>query len=78
MGIMENEMEPIGIGPPPPVIVTIMHSKHYIRVLFYSYYTTFSGGGPPYGDQFVKSKEKCLSGTCRPGILIWHCLIANP
>ena len=30
---------------PHPVIVTIMDNKDYIRVLFYSYYTTNTGWG---------------------------------
>ena len=30
---------------PHPVIVTISHSKDYIRVLLYSYYTTITGWG---------------------------------
>ena len=32
-------------GPPHPAIVTIRDDKDYIRVQFYSYYTTITGWG---------------------------------
>ena len=51
---------------PHPVIVTRRHDKDYIRVLFYSYYTTITGWGvllmyTHYG--FLLFKFQCTGST---------------
>ena len=43
---------------PHPVIVTIRENRDYIRVLFYSYYTTITGWG-------VLLKYRVLRDVCK-------------
>ena len=40
-------------SPPHPVIVTVRDDKDYVRVLFYSYSTTITGGGSSQGIPFL-------------------------
>ena len=60
---------------PHPVIVTIRDNKDYIRVLFYSYYTTITGWGALltysyyscfkiYSDRSFRAKEANVVLVC--------------